>query len=40
MKVTRLQRKRKKEDELRIDRNKELLSYPYLTVVSMVVPKQ
>lgn len=32
MKVTRLQRNRKKENDLRVENNKAFLSYPYLTV--------
>ena len=33
MKITKYQRKRVDNNEQRIDYNKELLSYPYLTVV-------
>ena len=33
MKVTKHQRKRSNESNLRIENNEQLLSYPYLTVV-------
>ena len=40
MKVTRYQRKRANESDQRIENNKELLSYPYLTVVSILRNKK
>ena len=40
MKVTKYQRKRENERDQHFENNKELLSYPYLTVVSILHKKE